>query len=244
MFLPVTKINSTWNSVQPRHQCLSFCKSPHPDHSSLHQKSENFKCCRSNTDPTKRLLPPRGQDWKFWQPHFAGAAPLQPHSHWGSDSDSSESNPEPRHQTAASKSGFVYLIRSKANHVLCFSLPVKYTTCNLLICVAVSKSTHLLSLTSTDQYSEVSKRGLNTNLVALEETEYLLHSCVIWQALHPDQGSRLGQDRSVGGSGSSCHSSWRSCNVPHRGRRHWRTGREREQNCYKKPLTGATTQNR
>lgn len=85
----------------------------------------------------------------FGSPHFPVAGPLQPHSHWGSEVS------KPKHQITASKLGFVYLIRSKANRVLHFSLPVKYKTCSLHTCLAISKSTHLLSLISTDQFSEV-----------------------------------------------------------------------------------------
>lgn len=128
--------------------------------------------------------------------------------------------------------------------MLLFSLPVKCTTCILQFPKVLACSVWP-PLINTQRSKEVSGRGLHTNLVPLEETEYLLHSCVIWQALHPDQGSRLGQDGSVGGSGSSCHSSWGSCNVPHRGRRYWRAEREREEaKLLQKPIAGSTTQNR
>lgn len=187
-------------------------------------------------DPTLTL--PKGSSTKWpglktsGSPHFSVGAPLQPQSHWGSELFKLK----PQTQTASHCFQIRICLFNKKDGKSCllFSLPVKYTTCILQFPKVLACSVWP-PLINTQRSKEVSGRGLHTNLVPLEETEYLLHSCVIWQALHPDQGSRLGQDGSVGGSGSSCHSSWGSCNVPHRGRRYWRAERERErkQNCYK-----------
>lgn len=233
MLLPVTKIISNWNSVSPRHLCLLLQVTTPSSQLSVLEIS-NLSVLKIQHCPYQKAPPPSGQGWKpLAAPTFLWE-PLCSPSHTGALS-SSNSNPKPRQQITASRSGFVYLIRRMANRVLLFSLPVKYTTCILQFPKVLACSVWP-PLINTQRSKEVSGRGLHTNLVPLEETEYLLHSCVIWQALHPDQGSRLGQDGSVGGSGSSCHSSWGSCNVPHRGRRYWRAERERERkkNCYKK----------